>query len=53
MSFFDPTEMKKEIKHVNLTWLYVMDKSGETPPVSLNTLCGLRASLFPRNKIAE
>jgi hypothetical protein len=36
---FDPTDNEERDKARDLTWLYVMDKSGETPPVPLNTLC--------------
>ncbi|WP_281541914.1 hypothetical protein [Maribacter aestuarii] len=36
---FDPTDNAERDKARDLTWLYVMDKSGETPPVPLNTLC--------------
>lgn len=36
---FDPTDEEDRYKARNMTWLYVMDKSGEKPPVPLNTLC--------------
>ncbi|MBN3520379.1 hypothetical protein JYB62_10220 [Algoriphagus lutimaris] len=36
---FDPTNIEERDKARDLTWLYVMDKNGNTPPVSLNTLC--------------
>ncbi len=38
-ALFDPTDNEQRDKARDLTWLYVMDKSGETPPVPLNTLC--------------
>lgn len=38
-ALFDPTDNEERDKARDLTWLYVMDKSGETPPVPLNTLC--------------
>lgn len=36
---FDPTNKEERDEARDLSWLYVMDKSGETPPVPLNTLC--------------
>lgn len=36
---FDPTVNEERDKARDLTWLYVLDKSGEKPPVPLNTLC--------------
>ncbi len=36
---FDPTDSGERDKARDLSWLYVMDKNGETPPVPLNTLC--------------
>lgn len=36
---FDPTDEEDRYKARNITWLYVLDKSGETPPVPLNALC--------------
>lgn len=36
---FDPTDEEERYRARNMTWLYVMDKSGETPPVPLNTMC--------------
>lgn len=36
---FDPTDNEERDKARDLTWLYVLDKSGEKPPVPLNTLC--------------
>ncbi len=36
---FDPTDEAERYKARNITWLYVMDKRGEKPPVPLNTLC--------------
>ncbi|MCA6075016.1 hypothetical protein [Fulvivirga sedimenti] len=36
---FDPTDTQERDKARDLTWLYVMDKSGTKPPVPLNTLC--------------
>jgi len=38
-ALFDPTDIEERDKARDLTWLYVMDKRGETPPVPLNTLC--------------
>src|SRR6056297_2612019 len=35
---FDPTDEEERYKARNITWLYVMDKGGEKPPVPLNTL---------------
>jgi hypothetical protein len=36
---FDPTDEEERYKARNITWLYVMDKRGETPPVPLHTMC--------------
>ncbi|ALM06409.1 hypothetical protein SB49_00205 [Sediminicola sp. YIK13] len=36
---FDPTDKEERDKARDLTWLYVMDKSGVKKPVPLNTLC--------------
>src|SRR6056297_161353 len=36
---FDPTDEEERYKARNITWLYVMDKSGLNPPVPLNTMC--------------
>ncbi len=36
---FDPTVIAERDKARDMTWLYVLDKSGRTPPVPLNTLC--------------
>jgi hypothetical protein len=36
---FDPTDQEERDLARDLTWLYVMDKSGDTPPVPLHTLC--------------
>ena len=36
---FDPTDEEERYKARNLTWLYILDKSGETPPVPLHTMC--------------
>lgn len=38
-ALFDPTDNDDREKARDLSWLYVMDKSGETPPVPLHTLC--------------
>jgi hypothetical protein len=38
-ALFDPTDTEQRDKARDLTWLYVLDKKGETPPVPLNTLC--------------
>lgn len=36
---FDPTDEEERYRARNITWLYVLDKSGETVPVPLNTMC--------------
>ena len=36
---FNPTDNEERDKARDFSWLYVMDKSGEKPPVPLNTLC--------------
>ncbi len=36
---FDPTDEEERYRARNMTWLYVMDKSGLNPPVPLNTMC--------------
>ncbi|MAL16414.1 MAG: hypothetical protein CL670_10445 [Balneola sp.] len=36
---FDPTDEEERYRARNITWLSVMDKSGEKPPVPLNTMC--------------
>ncbi len=36
---FDPTDNEERDKARDMTWLYVLDKNGNTPPVPLNTLC--------------
>jgi len=47
---FDPTDNNEREKARDLSWLYVMDKSGETPPVPLNTLCA-EGPAVSRNKM--
>jgi hypothetical protein len=49
-ALFDPTDNEERDKARDLTWLYVMDKSGETPPVPLNTLCA-EGPAVSRNKM--
>ncbi len=49
-ALFDPTDIAERDKARDLTWLYVMDKSGETPPVPLNTLCA-EGPAVSRNKM--
>ena len=36
---FDPTDQEERDIARDMTWLYVLDKKGETPPVPLHTLC--------------
>jgi hypothetical protein len=36
---FDPTIAEERDIARDMTWLYVLDKSGQNPPVPLNTLC--------------
>ncbi|MEQ9309615.1 MAG: hypothetical protein RLN90_09180 [Balneolaceae bacterium] len=36
---WDPTNEVDRYRARNLTWLYVLDKSGENSPVPLNTMC--------------
>ena len=38
-ALFVPTDTEERNRARDLTWLYVMDKNCETPPVPLNTLC--------------
>jgi len=47
---FDPTDEEERYKARNITWLYVMDKSGEMPPVPLNTMCA-EGPAVSRNKM--
>ena len=47
---FDLTDKQEREKARDLTWLYIMDKSGETPPVPLNTLCA-EGPAVSRNKL--
>jgi hypothetical protein len=49
-ALFDPTDNEERDKARDLTWLYVMAKSGETPPVPLNTLCA-EGPAVSRNKM--
>lgn len=47
---FDPTNEEDRYKARNMNWLYVMDKSGEAPPVPLNTMCA-EGPAVSRNKM--
>jgi len=47
---FDPTDEEERYRARNITWLYVLDKSGETPPIPLNTMCA-EGPAVSRNKM--
>jgi hypothetical protein len=49
-TLFDPTDGKEREKARDLTWLYVMDKSGDKQPVPLNTVCA-EGPAVSRNKM--
>ena len=49
-ALFNPIDIEERDKARDLTWLYVMDKSGEKPPVPLNTLCA-EGPAVSRNKM--
>ncbi|WP_445384196.1 hypothetical protein ACT6NV_09300 [Robiginitalea sp. IMCC44478] len=47
---FDPTDEEERYRARNITWLYVLDKGGETAPVPLNTMCA-EGPAVSRNKM--
>lgn len=47
---FDPTNEEERYRARNMTWLYVMDKDGEKPPVPLNTIAA-EGQAVSRNKM--